>query len=123
MKTSTLVLLMAMFFALSSFTPVTSPSSASSGEECSATVHLKFKDGDEVYKGECKAYFKGFLSTGYVRFTTDKKGYGTIRWSKSQGDVINCIVLERNIGFNDTYTKEGLNIEDGGNYEICMDCR
>ena len=95
----------------------------SSEKPCLARVHLKFKDGDEVYEGSCIAYFKGFLNTSKVKFKTDKHGYATISWSSDQGEVINCIVVEPNLFFNGRYTKEGLNITNGGTYEICMDCR
>ena len=95
----------------------------SSEKPCLAKVHLKFKNGDEVYEGSCVAYFKGFLNTSKVKFTTDKHGYGTISWSSGQGEVINCIYLRPNSFFNDGYTKEGLNITNGGTYEICIDCK
>ena len=100
-----------------------SSSSNDSEDTYSCTVHLKFKDGDTVYKGSGKVYFKGFLSTGGIKYYTDSKGNATIRWPKSKGKVIDTITLDRNIGFNEAYTKEGLNLEDGGNYTICLDCR
>ena len=112
----------------SSYSSSSSRSSSSSGstssqQEYSCRVHLKFRDGDEVYKGHVTAYFKGLLTTTKTDFYTDKNGYATIRWPKEKGDVIDCLVLDRNVGFNDTYTKEGLRLENNGSYEICMDCK
>ena len=122
----------AMLFTFSSYILKDSMSEVKSNAEpiikcsekpCLARVHLKFKDGDEVYEGSCVAYFKGFLNMSKVKFTTDKHGYATIGWSSSQGEVINCIVVKPKLFFNDGYTKEGLNITNGGTYEICMDCK
>ena len=44
------------------------------------------------------------------------KGYVTITWSESKGEIIDAIFLEANVGFNGRYTKEGLKLEDGGVY-------
>ena len=51
------------------------------------------------------------------------KGYVTITWSESKGEIIDAIFLEANVGFNGRYTKEGLKLEDGGNYTVCLDCK
>ena len=83
----------------------------------------QFKDFTGLKYINGKVYFKGFLSTGGIKYYTDSKGNATIRWPKSKGKVIDTITLDRNIGFNEAYTKEGLNLEDGGNYTICLDCR
>ncbi len=82
-----------------------------------------FSDGDEVYKGSCIAYFKGFGNTSHQDFETDSKGNATITWSESKGEIIDAIFLEANVGFNGRYTKEGLKLEDGGNYTVCLDCK
>ena len=99
-----------------------SSSSASSSKTCSAKVHLRFKDGDEPYESKITVYFKGFLNTSSKSFYTDKHGYATLTWTEDLGETINCIVLSVNIGFHDTYTINDLEIIDGGNYEICIDC-
>ena len=107
----------------SSSSSSSSSSNTSSQQNYSCRVHLKFRDGDEVYKGHVTAYFKGFMTTTKTDFYTDKNGYATISWPKEKGEVIDCLVLDRNIGFYDTYTKEGLRLENKGSYEICMDCK
>ena len=100
-----------------------SSSSSSSGKNYSCKVHLKFSDGDEVYKGHITVYFKGALNTASLDFYTDEHGYATLKWTEDQGEIINAIFLEMNVGFNDRHTKEGLNLKDGGDYTICMDCK
>lgn len=99
-----------------------SGSSASSSKTYSAKVHLRFKDGDEPYNSKITVYFKGFLNTVSASFYTDKHGNADLTWTEAQGTTINCIVLARNIGFHDTYTIENLDINDGGKYDICIDC-
>ena len=89
----------------------------------SCTVHLKFSDGDTVYEGSGRAYFKGLLNTGSVKYYTDAKGNATIRWSKDKGKTIDTITLDRKIGFNEEYSKGGLSLEDGGDHIICLDCK
>ena len=101
----------------------TSSSSASSSRRYSAKVHLRFKDGDEPYNSKITVYFKGILNTVSASFYTDKHGNADLTWTESQGTTINCIVLSRNIGFHDTYTIDDLDINDGGEYEICIDCK
>ena len=101
----------------------TDSNTADPEETYSCRVHLTFRDGDEVYKGHGSAFFKGFLNTTHQSYETDKNGYATITWPKYKGEIINCLTLDRNIGFNDAYTKEGLELKDGGTYTICMDCK
>ena len=76
-----------------------------------------------MYKGTGKEFFKGFANTSSQSYETDKHGYATITWPKNKGDIINSLTLDRNVGFNEAYTKEGLKLENGGTYNICMDCK
>ncbi len=99
-----------------------SSNSTKSGDSYSCKVHLHFSDGDKVYKGHIIVYFKGLLSPK-KEFYTDTKGNATITWSDSQGNEIEAITLNANVGFNDRYTKEGLSLKNGGDYTICMDCK
>ena len=99
-----------------------SPTSDDSGNKYSCRVQLVFENGEKVYNGSCKAYFKGFLNTASQEFETDSEGNATITWPDGKGEIINSIFLEANIGFNVRYTKNGLKLENGGKYTICMDC-
>ena len=100
-----------------------SSSSSSSSKTYSAKVHLRFQDGDEPYESRITVYFKGVLNTCSASFYTDKHGNADLTWTEEQGTTINCIVLNRNIGFHDIYTIEPLDINDGGRYDICIDCK
>ena len=100
-----------------------SNSSASSSKTCTAHVHLRFQDGDEPYESKITVYFKGFLNTSSKSFYTDKHGNATLTWTEDLGKTINCIVLSVNVGFHDSYTMDDLDINDGGNYDICIDCK
>ncbi len=96
--------------------------SSSSSKTYSAKVHLRFQDGDEPYKSKITVFFKGFMNTSSASFYTDNHGNATLTWTEAQGTTINCICLSEHIGFHNAYSRDDIEINDGGNYEICMDC-
>ncbi len=119
-----LAVALAMTFALNSFsTPKGNPQNAGingvTTSNYSAKVHIKLSNGNEVYCGSFEAYCKGFLG-GWVKFKTDAHGYATIKWTSDHGEIIDHIILHGD-GVYKSREKKGLNIKDGGSYEIVMD--
>ena len=102
-----------------------SQSEASSKEEednMSCRVHLHYSNGDDLYEGTITVYFKGFLNLSSKTFTTDKHGRATLTWSDEYGETIDAIYVHPTFLIVGSHTIENLDINDGGNYEICIDC-
>jgi hypothetical protein len=99
-----------------------SSSSSDKRDQYSCRVHLYFSDGDVPYKSEITVYFKGFLNTASKSFYTDEKGNAFITWSDSEGETIDAIYLHANFLIHESYTIEGIELNDGDNRNICIDC-
>ena len=111
-------------YSSSSSSSVSQNSSSSNQDNSSCKVHLYFKDGKDLFEGRITVYFKGLFNTASKSFTTDQKGNVTLTWSSdSQGEIIKTIAVDRNIGFNDAYSVGDLELKNGGNYNICIDCK
>ena len=122
--TGALAVVLAMIFTLNSFTsrkdnPQIVEINRVAVKNYSAKVHLTLADGKDVYRTACKAYFKGW-DRGWMKFETDKNGCATLNWTSDQGEIINSIAIIGDINYKARH-KDGLNIKDGGSYEIVMD--